>query len=203
MLWVDWCFTLKLKSSPIILLSKLPVDGMRNGNDATWSACEPKQLWPSDCLPISKRTLCGFIILSLQQEDAPTTLYPASKSGNIHLKRIHVALPQSHRPTDPSACTFYLVSHGLLLTVFSLRETEFESSSDKSSLILCLWVAMLTSMSWIDMRSSRSSKTFIPKSRRLSISLERSCWIFNSYHYMHNILHLLHLVYLWLSFYLQ
>ena len=84
MLWVDWCFALKLKSSPMILLSKLPVDGTRNGNDATWSACEQKQLWPNNCLPTSKRTLCGFIASSLQQENAATTLYPASTTWMRH-----------------------------------------------------------------------------------------------------------------------
>ena len=31
--------------------SKLPVGGMRNGNDATRSACERKQHWHSDYLP--------------------------------------------------------------------------------------------------------------------------------------------------------
>ena len=84
MLWVDWCFALKLKSSLMILLSKLPVDGTRNGNDAMWSACEQKQLWPNNCLPTSKRTLCGFISWSLQQENAATTLYPASTTWMRH-----------------------------------------------------------------------------------------------------------------------
>ena len=68
----------KLKGSAMILLSKLPVDGTRNGNDATQSACKPKQLWPSDCPPILKRTLCCFMASSLQPDDAPTTLYLAS-----------------------------------------------------------------------------------------------------------------------------
>ena len=71
-------FFVKLKGSAMILLSKLPVDGTRNGNDATQSACKPKQLWPSDCPPILKRTLCGFMASSLQPDDAPTTLYLAS-----------------------------------------------------------------------------------------------------------------------------
>ena len=68
----------------MILLSKLPIDGTRNGNDATRSACEPKQLWPSDCPPISKRTLRSFMVSSLQQEHAPTTLLPASTTWIRH-----------------------------------------------------------------------------------------------------------------------
>ena len=63
---------------------KASLDGMRNGNDATRSACEKNQLWPSDCPPTSKRTLCGFITSSLQQENAATTLYPASTTWMRH-----------------------------------------------------------------------------------------------------------------------
>ena len=63
---------------------KLPVDGTRNGNGATPSACERKQLWHSNCPPTSKKTLCGFITLSLQQEDASTTLYRTSTTWMKH-----------------------------------------------------------------------------------------------------------------------
>lgn len=55
--WADCCFALKPKNSQMILPSKLPVGGTRNGNDVTRSACERKQHWHSDYPPTSKKTL--------------------------------------------------------------------------------------------------------------------------------------------------
>ena len=59
------------------------------------------------------------------------------------------------------------VISGLLLAAFSPRETEFESSSDKSWLILRSRVGTLTSISSTEVRSSGSSKILMPKSTRL------------------------------------
>ena len=65
---------------------------MRNGNDATWSACERKQHWHSDYLPTLKRTLCGFTASLAARRRAD---YPLSRIYNMDETTMPFELPSN------------------------------------------------------------------------------------------------------------
>ena len=137
-------FFVKLKGSAMILLSKLPVDGTRNGNDATQSACKPKQLWPSDCPPILKRTLCGFMASSLQPDDAPTTLYLASTTWME--TPMHFELPSNRTLEFSGSRTVAVKSSGAspsFLLLLPMEQRCPQKSSSKASVHQEIWLCRI------------------------------------------------------------